>query len=155
MKLVHTVCLVLAIVVGAPVWAQQADPHAAHQAAMAAGQAGDPASAATATSKPAEPDPAIARMDAQVKAMADIHAKMTAARTPAERKALMPAQLKLMQDGMDMMNAMHAGMQSGMQPGMQCPMAGGMAGHQQMMQTHVALMQAMMQAMMDRMSAGG
>jgi len=183
MKLVHVLGLVLAIVFSAPAWAQQADPHAAHQAAMAAAKsAGDPVSAPAATSKPAEPDPAIARMDAQIKAMQDMHARMIAAKTPAERKTLMPGQMKLMQDSMDMMNAMsshgmaghdmaamHAGMSAGMPAGtkggmpMHAGMAGGMPGsmhgdmaaHHQMMQKCINMMMGTMQMMMDRMSAGG
>ncbi len=104
MKSIRALSLALVLVsFAAPAWAQQADPHAAHHPAMAAGAAPAPAST------PAAPDPAIARMDVQLKAMADMHARMTAAKTPAERKALMPAQMKLMQDGMEMMNAMHAG----------------------------------------------
>jgi hypothetical protein len=181
MKLVHVLGLVLAIVFSAPAWAQQADPHAAHQAAMAAAKsAGDPASAPSATSKPAEPDPAIARMDAQLKAMAEMHTQMTAARTPAERKGLMAGQMKLMQDSMDMMNAMHAGgmgamhagtcpgmkdgtcpgMQAGMDPAMHAGMHGGMKDGMQCpmmggMAGHQQMMQkhmALMQAMMQAMT---
>jgi hypothetical protein len=176
MNSIRAFSLALALVLAAaPAWAQQADPHAGHHPAMAAG---DAAAAPAATPTPAEPDPAIARMDVQLKAMADMHAKMSAARTPAERKALMPGQMKLMQDGMDMVNAMHAGgmgamhgggmgamhagmdpamhagMQAGAKGGMQCPMMGGMAAQHQMMQKHMALMQAMMQAMTDRFAAG-
>lgn len=176
MKSIRAFSFALALVAfAAPAWAQQADPHAAHHPAMAAGAAPAPAST------PAAPDPAIARMDVQLKAMAEMHARMTAAKTPAERKALLPAQMKLMQDGLEMMNAMHeggmaamhgggmgamhagmdpamhAGMhpgaQGGMQGGMQCPMMAGMAAHHQMMQKHMELMQAMMQAMTDRFAA--
>ena len=73
-----------------------------------------PAQAQTTTARPAAPRPAasapaadhLSMMDAQMKAMREMHDKMMRARTPEERNALMAEQMKLMQDGMAMMQSM-------------------------------------------------
>jgi len=80
------------------------------------------------------------KMDSQMKAMQEMHEKIMAAKTPEERKALMAEHMKMMQDGMSMMNSMMGGGKSGkstMSP--------------EQMQKHMEMMQSMMQMMMDRM----
>ncbi len=125
--------------------------HALHHPPDAAG--------ATATDR-------MAQMDAHMKAMRDMHEKMSRASTPQERQALMDEHRKLMREGMALMNGMGHGAQGGM-PGM-----GGMGGmqgmgpmgqmgaagapmdmttRQQMMEKRMEMMQSMMQMMMDRM----
>ena len=92
-------------------------------------------------------------MEPRMMAMQDMQQKMTKAKTPAERQALMADHMKAMQGGMAMMKEMHGmhGM-SGM-PGM----GGGqgmpaeMARHRQMKDDHMAMMQMMMDMMSDRM----
>ena len=97
----------------------------------------------------------MAAMDAQMKTMHDMHTKMTNAKTPDERQALMADHMKAMQGGMSMMKGMSgmSGM-SGMgamagQPGMPADMA----QHQKMMGQHMAMMQMMMDMMQQRMPA--
>ena len=130
----------------------QTEQHQSHHPAVAPAA---PVATPAPDSKPlpGKADADMARMDDQMKAMGEMHARMMAAKTPAERNALMAEQMKLMQDGMDMMNSMSAGgmgdMHGGMQPGMQ----GDMAMHRQMMEKRMQMMQAMMQMMMDRLSA--
>ncbi len=46
------------------------------------------------------------RNASQMKAMQQMHDKMLAAKTPEERNALIAEQMKLMQDGMNMMGGM-------------------------------------------------
>lgn len=80
------------------------------------------------------------KMDAQMKAMRDMHEKMMAAKTSEEHHALMAEQMRTMQDGMPMMNGMMAGNSTNAQP--MSP---------EMMQKQMEMMQVMMQMMMDRM----
>ncbi len=80
------------------------------------------------------------KMDAQMKAMRDMHEKMMAAKTPEERNALMAEHMKTMQESMSMMNGMMSGKSSSSQP-----------PSPQMMQKQMEMMQMMMQMMMDRM----
>lgn len=82
----------------------------------------------------------------QMKAMQQMHEKMLAAKTPAERNALMAEQMKLMQNGMNMMGGM-GGMGAGAAPGKSADMA----TRQGMMEQRMEMMQSMMQMMMDRM----
>ncbi|MDN8614950.1 hypothetical protein [Variovorax ginsengisoli] len=91
------------------------------------------------------------KFDQQMKTMQEMHRKMVAAKTPAERAALMKDHMKVMQDGMAMMGQMGAGpeMMSRMDGGMSS-MPGGM--HKDMMQ-RMAMMQMMMQMMVDREAA--
>lgn len=91
----------------------------------------------------------------RMKAMQDMHQKMTSAKTPSERQALMADHMKAMQGGMAMMKEMHGGMRGGM-PGMSGmgegkAMPGDMAKRHQMMTDHMASMQMMMDMMSDRM----
>ena len=81
----------------------------------------------------------------QMKAMQAMHDKMMAAKTPEERNALMPEQMKLMNDGMGMMGRMG--------PGAMGAKPGDMAARQGMMEQRMNMMQSMMQMMMDRMPA--
>ncbi len=104
----------------------------------------------------------MAAMEPRMKAMKDMHQKMMAARSPAERQALMADHMKAMQEGMAMMKEMHGGMggmggMSGMagMAGMDHSkgMPAGMAQRHQMMTEHMAMMQMMMDMMMQRMPA--
>ncbi|MDO9312962.1 MAG: hypothetical protein Q7T97_00260 [Burkholderiaceae bacterium] len=119
----------------------QAQPdHSAHRAGAAASASADGA--------------ATGRMDEHMKRMREMHEKMTQAKTPEERSALMSEHMKLMQDGMAMMGGRGAG-------GMPChggkpgkgPMHEDMAAHHEMMEKRMEMMQSMMQMMLDRMSA--
>ena len=85
----------------------------------------------------------MARMDAQMKTMRNMHEKMMNAKTPEERNKLMAEHMKAMQDGMAMMGGMK-GMQG---------MTGDMGARQQMMEKRMDMMQSMMQMMMDRLPA--
>jgi hypothetical protein len=78
----------------------------------------------------------------QMKAMQAIHDKMLAAKTPADRNALMTEQMKLMQSGMGMMGRMGPGAMAGK--------PGDMAARQGMMEQRMDMMQSMMQMMVDR-----
>lgn len=95
----------------------------------------------------------MAAMEPRMKAMKDMHNKMMAAKSPAERQALMADHMKAMQEGMAMMKEKHGGM-----PGMggmdhSKGMPAGMAQRHQMMTEHMAMMQMMMDMMMQRMPA--
>lgn len=127
--------------------------------ALAAGEHNDhhpadnsPTAAAAQKSAPAEPMGAgpmggMVGMDEHMKAMQLMHEKMAAAKTPEERQALMTEHLKLMQEGMGMMQQMGCNMQDGQ------GMSGGMDDHAQMMDKCMNMMGSMMQMMMDRMPA--
>ena len=96
----------------------------------------------------------MAAMDAQMKAMREMHEKMVNAKTPEERNALMADHMKTMQAGMATLNMMGgAGMggMGAMQGGK--PMPGDMNQRQQMMEKRIDMMQSMMQMMVDRMPA--
>jgi len=108
--------------------AKQAEEHDAHHPAAETAPKVDPA-----------------RFDQQMKTMQEMHRKMMAAKTPAERAALMREHRKVMQDGMAMMGQMGSG-------GM--PMQGGMSsmpgGMQKDMMQRMEMMEMMMQMMVDR-----
>ncbi|MEO8154652.1 MAG: hypothetical protein ABI605_16395 [Rhizobacter sp.] len=100
----------------------------------------------------------MAQMDEHMKAMREMHEKMMRARTPEEKSALMAEHMKMMQDGMAMMDRMgpdgmmgEGGMKGmkGMtdKEPMRCDM--GMHGH--LMEKRMEMMHSMMQMMMDRM----
>jgi hypothetical protein len=83
-------------------------------------------------------------VDAQIAAMHAMHQRMMAAKTPAERKALMAEHERMMREGMKTMDGMSdEGSASGV-----CDM--GERDHR--MGKRMEMMQAMMQLMMDRMS---
>ena len=90
--------------------------------------------------------PSMARMNAQMKAMRDMHEKVMAATTPDERAALMADHTKIMQDGMAMMN--------GMATQSRAKEKGDMGATHQAMEERMDMMQTMMQMMMDRLPAG-
>ncbi len=91
----------------------------------------------------------------QMNAMQAIHEKMLAAKTPAERNALMATQMTLMQNGMHMMQGM--GDMRGMRgmdhngSGSIMHLPGDLVARQGMMEQRMDMMQSMMQMMMDRM----
>lgn len=103
------------------------------------------------TAPPAAITERMSKMDAHMRAMREMHEKLTRARTLEERNALMPEHMKLMQEGMALMGGMGPGGMRGM--GGMGSMSGDMAGHQQMMEKRMEMMQSMMQMMMDRMPA--
>jgi hypothetical protein len=139
MKLAHSLSFALAIsTVGAPAWAVDADEHQAHHPA---GAASAPASRAMA----GKPRPDMARMDSQMMAMHEMHDKMMAAKSPAERDALTAEHMRIMQESMNMMNGMSPGGMSGMK--------GDMVTRHQTMEARMEMMQATMQMMMDRLPA--
>ncbi|PNG46663.1 hypothetical protein WDL1CHR_04979 [Variovorax sp. WDL1] len=75
--------------------------------------------------------------------MQEMHEKMRAAKTPAERQALMAEHMKSMQGGMAMMDQMKT-------PGTQ---GGGKSMSPEMMGKRMEMMEMMMQMMMDREAA--
>lgn len=101
------------------------------------------------------------QMDKQMTVMSEMHQKMMGAKTPEERSALMGEHMKVMQDGMSMMNMMKgsgmagAGMGGGGMGGSQDnkSMPGNMEDRQQMTEKRMDMMQMMMQMMMDTQSA--
>jgi hypothetical protein len=92
-------------------------------------------------------------MEPRMKAMKDMHQKMMAARSPAERQALMADHMKAMQEGMAMMKETHGGMQGMGGMDHRKGMSVGMAQRHRMMTDHMAMMQMMMDMMMQRMPA--
>ena len=141
MKLVRPLTFALAFVtVGLPTWAAQHDQHKAHHPA---------GSASAAVTKPVsgKASPDTVRMANQTKAMQAMHDKMMAAKTPAERSALMAEHMKSMQEGMDMMKGM--GGMGGM-GGTKSP-ATNMPERQTMMEQRMDMMQTMMEMMVDRL----
>ena len=89
----------------------------------------------------------MAAMDAQMKAMRDMHTKMMNAKTPEERQAMMADHMKAMQGGMGMMKGMSGMGAMGDPKGMSADMA----QHHKMMTQHMEMMQMMMDMMMQRM----
>lgn len=143
--------------------AQTAAEHEQHHPQGAAAAPAMPAAA-----QPAMPPNAMgpgqmanmARMDEHMKAMRAMHDKMAAARTPAERQALMAEHMKLMQEGMGMMKQMGAGMQGmggqgsmGLMGGLPAGkgMPADLAARHQMMEKRLEMMESMLQMMMDRL----
>lgn len=78
----------------------------------------------------------------QMNKMRDMHQKMTAAKTPEARQALMAEHMKVMRDGMSMMGQMKGGHGKS-----------GMPMDSQMMGQRMDMMETMMQMMMDREAA--
>ena len=153
MKLAHALSLALTIAaVATPsLAAQQADSH--HPAAASAAVANTRVPAPKTNSVSANASSDIARMDMQLKAMREMHDRMMSAKTPSERSAMMDGQMKIMQDGMSMMDGMSASGMAGTNRDMKGGMNGDMAAHHQKMEKRMQMMQAMMQMMMDRMPA--
>ncbi|MDZ7863901.1 hypothetical protein [Acidovorax sp.] len=140
-----------------------ADEHSGHHPA-GGGQSG---AVATLPTPAATAAPAPAAFDNQMKAMQEMHKKMQAAKTPAERAGLMDGQMKLMQSGMTMMSMGDSGgmgmgmgmMQQGAQAKPARPAASegsdmsGMMGMHAHMERRMAMMEQMMQMMVDRQAA--
>ena len=86
------------------------------------------------------------KMDKQMDVMKDMHQKMSATTTDAERQTLMKEHFKVMHESMQMMN------QQG-NVNMRCMGDGKTSSknHQQIMEKHQAMMQSMMQMMNDHM----
>ena len=123
--------------------AEQPEEHEAHHPAAETAPKVDPA-----------------KLDQQMKTMQAMHQKMMAAKTPAERTALMKDHMKVMQDGMAMMGQMGAGTPMMGQKGGATPMQGGgmsaMPGGSPMqkdMMQRMDMMEMMMQMMVDREAA--
>ena len=89
-----------------------------------------------------EGTPSAASMSEMMQQMQTMHEKMMAAKTPAERQALMADHMKTMQQGMAMLQMMNS--QSG-----KGPMSS------QMMGKRMDMMTTMMQMMMDQHPMGG
>ena len=143
MKPVHLLSLAFAISsLGTSAWAAQNDQHPGHHPAGAA-------SAPVSKAAPGKSGVDMARMDAQTKAMRQMHDKVMAAKTPEERNALMAEHMKTMQDGMTMMNGAAPEGMSSMKGGMK----GDMTMHHRMMEKRMEMMAASMQMMMDRLPA--
>jgi hypothetical protein len=155
--------------------AAQPDPQD-HEAHHPAGAASAPKSKAPTAKPPATkasaPKPSAAvkqnieRMDKQMSMMGEMHQKMMNAKSADERSALMGEHMKVMQDGMSMMDMMKgsgkagAGMGGGGMSGQGMgsaqdgkSMPGNMEDRQQMMEKRMDMMQMMMQMMMDTQSA--
>ena len=93
------------------------------------------------------------KMDAQMKAMEEMHSKMMNAKSPEERKAMMAEHMKTMQGSMKVMADM--GTKGGMSgtPKMKEKMAAKMRSHHEMMEKRMDMMEMMMRMMMDRLPA--
>ncbi len=123
--------------------AKQAEEHDGHHPAAGTAPRVDPA-----------------RFDQQKKTMLEMHQKMMAAKTPAERSGLMKDHMKAMQDGMAMMGQMGGGMPMMGQKGGGMPMQGsemssmpGGAPMRKDMMQRMDMMEMMMQMMVDREAA--
>ena len=128
MKFTHSIAAIVgAALVTLSAFAQ--DNHQAHHPAGASPTAAETPRA-----------PTTEGMDAQLKSMQAMHERMVAAKTPAQRKALMAEHMQAMRAGMAMMGAMKDGAES-------APTA----ERQQMLEMRMDKCQSMMQMMMDRM----
>lgn len=130
--------------------AQTAPDHTQHHPAPASAPVPEAAPAA------AQPTPAAPqmqqRMQEHMASMQTLRNQLAAAKTPAEREALMADHMKAMQDCMDMMKGMSgmSGMGIGKAPAGAAPMDP--AQRMQAMEMRMDMMQNMMQMMMDRMA---
>jgi hypothetical protein len=136
MNPIRNLVLVLALGASWPALALQAEQHQSHHPQAAApvpantAESADPAKHSD--HAPASEAPAV---DAQIAAMHAMHEKMMAAKSPAERKAMMAEHDRMMRNGMKSMEAMSQDHGAG-----GCDMA-----------KRMEMMQAMMQLMMDRL----
>lgn len=101
-----------------------------------------------------------ADMDAQIAHMRALHERLSSAKTPEERQALMAEQAKVMQESMALMHSTMPMMQGrgamhGKMPMNQVDMAEHMRMCHDMMGQRMEMMQEMMQMMMDRQGMGG
>jgi hypothetical protein len=135
------------------VLAQGAEEHKEHH----------PEGAAPATAAKKAPGQSIgpekmAAMDQRMKDMQAMHEKMMSAKTPEERQALMAEHMKMMRDGMGMMQKMGQSGGMGGMGGMGASkggkaMACDMHESHRMMGMRMEMMESMMQMMMDRMQS--
>lgn len=143
--------LVLALGLSSGWAAAQMSPqdHAAHH------REGSGSAPAAVTESASKPRPAAAdQFEQQMQMMQDMHRRMQAATTPAERQALMSEHMKLMQAGAEMMSQMGRAGAGGMgmgDKGMQG--MGGMMAMHGAMERRMAMMEQMMQMMVDREAA--
>lgn len=101
-----------------------------------------------------------ADMDAQIAHMRALHERLSRAKTPEERQALMAEQAKVMQESMALMHSTMPMMQGrgamhGKMPMNQSDMAEHMRMCHDMMGQRMEMMQEMMQMMMDRQGMSG
>lgn len=134
--------LVIAGCAAAPAPKAEEDHSAHHPAGATAAPAPQAATADRTTAAPEG-------LNRQLKAMQDMHRRMQAAKTPAERAALMDEHMRLMQSGMAMMGQLRGG---GMSPGAAMGAGPGMGMHDRM-EGRMAMMEQMMQMMVDREAA--
>lgn len=97
------------------------------------------------------PNERMAMMDSHMKAMREMHEKMSRAGTPQERQTLMTEHMKLMQESMAVMGGMGPGGMGVSGSAGAASAAMDMSTRQQMMEKRMEMMQSMMQMMMDRM----
>jgi hypothetical protein len=138
-RTISILCAIAATTVAASAWAASDAQHDSHHPSSTT------ANVLVAQATPTTPGMGMASMQGyadQMKAMHVMHDKMTAARTPQERNALMAEQMTLMQGGMGMMGRMGPGGITGK--------SGDMAARQGMMEQRMEMMQSMMQMMIDR-----
>ncbi len=98
------------------------------------------------------PTDRMAMMDAHMKAMREMHEKMSRAGTAEERQALMAEHMKLMHEGMSKMGGMGMGGMKGAGPAGAVSAPTDNAARQEMLEKRMDMMQSMMQMMMDRMA---
>lgn len=139
MKLLSSLIFALVLTTtGTQTWATSHDIHDSHHPAGAT-------AAPAEKTPPGKAAPAMARTDAQMKAMQEMHDKMMAAKTPAERSALMAEHMKTMRNGMAMMKGVPPDGMTGMQASA--------TERSQMLEKRMEMMESMMQMMMDRLPA--
>jgi predicted neutral ceramidase superfamily lipid hydrolase len=97
----------------------------------------------------AEKTPSSEDIDKQIRAMQEMHQKMQATQTPAERAKLMERHRKVMQESMSMMSQMRGDAHA--MAGMSGP--GGMMDMHRSMERRMAMMEQMMQMVIDRDTA--
>ncbi|MDE2615655.1 MAG: hypothetical protein KGL73_01390 [Burkholderiales bacterium] len=164
MKAVRSL-IALSLLVTTSSWAaqpnsQEEDPH--HPASAASAPTSKTPGVKPAATQPSASKPSAAtgqnmvQMDKQMMMMGEMHQKMMNAKTPEERGALMGEHMKMMQEGMSMMNMMGGSGMGG--PGMGGTQggkgaAGSMEDRQKMMEKRMDMMQMMMQMMMDAQPA--
>jgi hypothetical protein len=123
-----------------------------HSAHHPPGGGSSPAAAPVSPAQPATTD----KVAEQMKKMQDMHKRMQAAKTPAERQALLDEHMKLMQSGMQMMSRMGGAQGTGGPMGAASGAGNGMGGMMDMhtaMERRMAMMEQMMQMMVDREAA--
>ena len=139
MKLVHTFALVLLIAAAGGVALAVQD--SSHQGDHAA----DAAAARAPRFVSAKSSPGMARMEAQLTVMREMHDKAMAGKTPEERDVLVAAHTKAIRDAMTVMNETSSGGMSGIE--------GDRPAHRQMMEKRLQMTQVAMQMAMDRLPA--